>query len=161
MTSKIVLETKYGKIIRATPQASGTTLFCRLPYTKKPSPIEPNSNPQRRDDVSKKRLTVKLRGRAPMVNQRRRRILSSRARGAEPQAVHGPLQRLLDSISLIPRHASMPSQQDSRQSPKTPFPREVPQHAGISDDLLRPSHAAHRSHQRRRNHPRALTRRTV
>jgi hypothetical protein len=54
MTSRIVLETKYGKIIRATPQATGTALFCRLPYAKKPSPIEPNSNPQRRDDVSKK-----------------------------------------------------------------------------------------------------------
>ena len=47
-----MLETKYGKIIRATPHASGTTVFWRLPYTKKPSPIEPNSNPQRRDDVS-------------------------------------------------------------------------------------------------------------
>lgn len=64
----MVFETKYGKIIRATPQTSGTTAFCRLPYTKKPSPIDPNSNPQRRDDVSitaVKRLTVRLRGRAP------------------------------------------------------------------------------------------------
>jgi hypothetical protein len=53
MTSRVVLETKYGKIIKVSPQTSGTTLFCLLPYTKKPSPIEPNSNPQRRDDVSK------------------------------------------------------------------------------------------------------------
>src|ERR1700739_3029584 len=53
MTSRAMLETKYGKIIRVRPQTSGTTLFCLLPYTKKPSPIEPNSNPQRRDDVSK------------------------------------------------------------------------------------------------------------
>jgi hypothetical protein len=52
MTSNMVFETKYGKIIRATPQTSGTTAFCRLPYTKKPSPIDPNSNPQRSDDVS-------------------------------------------------------------------------------------------------------------
>jgi hypothetical protein len=62
VTSRIVLETKYGKIIRATPQASGTTVFCRLPYTKKPSPIEPNNNPQRRDDASKKRLTFEVSG---------------------------------------------------------------------------------------------------
>jgi len=77
-----MLETKYGKIISATPQASGTTLFCRLPYTKKPSPIEPNSNPQRRDDVSKKRLTVKLSSRPMPPDQRRGRTLSSGARGA-------------------------------------------------------------------------------
>src|ERR1700739_15614 len=53
MTSRAMLETKYGKIIRVRPQTSGTTLFCLVPYTKKASPIEPNSNPQRRDDVSK------------------------------------------------------------------------------------------------------------
>ena len=61
-----MFETKYGKIIRATPQTSGTTVLCRLPYTKKPSPIEPNSSPHRRAEVSKcvsKRLTVNLRGR--------------------------------------------------------------------------------------------------
>jgi hypothetical protein len=52
-TSRAMLETKYGKIIRVRPQTTGTTLFCLLPNTKKPSPIEPNSNPQRRDDVSK------------------------------------------------------------------------------------------------------------
>src|SRR5437016_14340758 len=101
MTSRIVLETKYGKIIRATPQASGTTLFCRLPYTKKPSPIEPNSNPQRKDDVSKKRLTVKLRGRPEAPTKRRGRTLSSRARGADPLDVHGPLQRLLGADILL------------------------------------------------------------
>jgi hypothetical protein len=72
MTSRVVLETIYGKIIRATPQASGTTLFCRLPYTKKPSPIDPNSNPQRRDDVSKERLTVKLSCRPGASDGRRR-----------------------------------------------------------------------------------------
>ena len=85
MTSRIVLETKYGKTIRATPQSSGTIVLCRLPYTKKPSPIEPNSNPQRRDDVSNavvKRLTVKSRGRPEAPTKRRGHILSSRARGA-------------------------------------------------------------------------------
>ena len=50
-TSSRVLETKYGKIIKATPVTSGTTLFCLLPYTKKASPIEPKSKPQRRVDV--------------------------------------------------------------------------------------------------------------
>jgi len=116
MTSRIVLETKYGKIIRATPQTSGTTVLCRLPYTKKPSPIEPNSNPQRIDDVSNavgKRLTVKLRGRPEAPNKRRRRILSSGAGGATTQAVHGPLQRLLEGAAShaclgkkIPRSAA-------------------------------------------------------
>src|SRR5207237_6543547 len=100
MTSRIVLETKYGKIIRATPQASGTTLFCRLPYTKKPSPIEPNSNPQRRDDVSKKRLTVKLSGRPRGPDWRRGRTISPCARGAQPPTHHGPFQRLLGSAYL-------------------------------------------------------------
>src|SRR5256885_17229308 len=95
MTSRIALERKYGKIIRATPQTSGTTLFCRLPYTKKPSPIEPNSNPQRRDDVSKTRLTVKLSGRPRGPDWRRGRTISSGARG-DTTDVHGPLQRLLD-----------------------------------------------------------------
>ena len=74
MTSSIVFDTKYGKIIRAMPQASGTTVFCRRPYTKKPSPIDPNSNPQRRDDVSigvVKRLAVKLSGRPAAPGQRR------------------------------------------------------------------------------------------
>jgi hypothetical protein len=31
MTSSMVFETKYGKIIKTTPQTSGTTVFCRLP----------------------------------------------------------------------------------------------------------------------------------
>ena len=94
----MVFETKYGKIIRATPHTSGTTAFCRLPYTKKPSPIDPNSNPQRRDEVSiaiVKRLTAKLRGRPEAPLKRRGRTLASRARGATTQAVHGSLQRLL------------------------------------------------------------------
>ena len=40
-------------------------------------------------------LTVKLTGRPEASDQRRGRTLSSRARGAQPQAHHGPLQRLL------------------------------------------------------------------
>ena len=46
----MVLEIKYGKIMSANPQISGTTAFCLFPYTKNPSPIEPNSNPQRSHD---------------------------------------------------------------------------------------------------------------
>jgi len=41
------------------------------------------------------RLTVKLRGRPEAPDQRRGRILSSRARGAIQTTHHGPLQRLL------------------------------------------------------------------
>jgi len=114
MTSRIVLETKYGKIIRATPQTSGTTILCRLPYTKKPSPIEPNSNPQRRDDVSNafvKRLTVKLRGRPEAPNWSRGCILSSRTRGDTTDS-HGPLQRLLERMAT---NAVMPA-----SAPRTP-----------------------------------------
>lgn len=50
-TRRTVLEMKYGKIMRANPQISGTTAFCFLPYMKKPSPTEPKSKPQRSQDV--------------------------------------------------------------------------------------------------------------
>lgn len=49
-TSSRVLDTKYGKNIRARPQRSGTAIFCFLPYMRKPSPIEPNSKPHRSQD---------------------------------------------------------------------------------------------------------------
>jgi hypothetical protein len=77
VTSRIVLDTKYGKIISVRPVTNGTTVFCLLPYAKKPSPIEPKSRPQRRDDVSNtvlKPLTLAL--------------------SAEQPSHHGPLQRL-------------------------------------------------------------------
>lgn len=45
-----MLDTKYGKIMRASPQTRGTTARCFLPYTKKPSPHEPYSKPQRSHD---------------------------------------------------------------------------------------------------------------
>jgi len=48
---RMVLEMKYGKIMRVSPQTSGTTAFCFLPYMKKPSPTEPKSKPQRNDGV--------------------------------------------------------------------------------------------------------------
>src|SRR5437588_6140266 len=47
-------------------------------------------------------LTVKLRGRAPEPDQRRGRTISSSARGARPQAHHGPLQRLLEGSMRPP-----------------------------------------------------------
>src|SRR5205807_8008027 len=43
-------------------------------------------------------LTVKLRGRAPRPDKRRRRILSFSAGGAPPPTHHGPLQRLLEAM---------------------------------------------------------------
>jgi hypothetical protein len=43
-------------------------------------------------------LTVKLRGRPEAPTKRRGRTLSSRARGANTQAFHGPLQRLLEAM---------------------------------------------------------------
>jgi hypothetical protein len=104
ITSRIVLDMKYGKIIRAMPQTNGTTIFCLLPYTKKPRPIEPNSSPQSREDVSNRvleRLTVKLRGRPEALDQPPRARNLSRAGGADTQAVHDPLQRLLDGDGSI------------------------------------------------------------
>jgi hypothetical protein len=43
-------------------------------------------------------LTVKLRGRTTTSDKRRGRTLSPSARGAEPQAHHGPLERLLEAM---------------------------------------------------------------
>jgi hypothetical protein len=51
VTSKMLLETKYGKTINANPQINGTTARCRRPYMRNPNPIEPNSNPQRSDEA--------------------------------------------------------------------------------------------------------------
>jgi hypothetical protein len=47
------------------------------------------------DECWMRALTVKLRGRPEAPIKRRGRTLSSCARGADTQAVHGPLQRLL------------------------------------------------------------------
>jgi len=57
-------------------------------------PLEPCAWPFR------SRLTVKLRGRAPRPARRRGRTISSSARGAQPQAPHGPLQRLLEDAFI-------------------------------------------------------------
>jgi hypothetical protein len=46
------------------------------------------------------RLTVKLRGRAPTPARRRGRTISSRARGAQPPARHGPFQRWLEDALI-------------------------------------------------------------
>ena len=50
---------------------------------------------QARHCAKGRKLTVKLSGRPEAANERRGRTMSSRARRAEPPAVHGPLQRLL------------------------------------------------------------------
>jgi len=47
IANTIVFATKYGKIISVTPQTSGTTAFCFLPYMKYANPKAPNSKPQR------------------------------------------------------------------------------------------------------------------
>ena len=49
---------------------------------------------------------MKLRGRPEAPTKRRGRTLSSRARGAYPPTVHGPLQRLLDVISAAAKQTS-------------------------------------------------------
>src|SRR5205814_1869358 len=46
-------------------------------------------------------LTVELRGRPEAPTKRRGRTLSSRARGADPLDVHGPLQRSLGADILV------------------------------------------------------------
>jgi hypothetical protein len=46
-----VSETKYGKTMSASPQSNGAAAFCFLPYKKKPNPTDPNSKPQRSDEV--------------------------------------------------------------------------------------------------------------
>src|SRR6266403_5326074 len=53
------------------------------------------------------RLTVKLRGRTTTPDKRRGRTLSPSARGAEPLAHHGPLQRLLDGTINPGSHKSL------------------------------------------------------
>lgn len=50
-TRRVVLEMKYGKIMRTSPQTRGMTALCFLPYMKKPSPTEPKSKPQRSNDA--------------------------------------------------------------------------------------------------------------
>src|SRR5690349_5402904 len=72
------------------------------------------------------RLTVKLRGRPEALIKRRGRILSSRARGADTQAVHGPLQRLLAAITprrdVYQKPANKPHwhREEARKAPRNP-----------------------------------------
>jgi hypothetical protein len=97
-----VLETKYGKIIKATPVTSGTTVFCRFPYTKKASPIEPKSRPQRRVEVfiaTSERLTSRLSGRAEAFDTRHQRKIAQCAHGASLLGVTGRSKRWLDAVT--------------------------------------------------------------
>ena len=62
-------------------------------------------------------LTVKLRGRPEAPTKPRGRTLSSRARGADMQAVHGPLQRLLERTKKRCRRASGDPMRQSKTVP--------------------------------------------
>ncbi len=46
------LLTKYGKIIKATPDNKGTMAFCLFPYKKKPKPIALNTTPNNKEVTS-------------------------------------------------------------------------------------------------------------
>src|SRR6266480_2423206 len=54
-------------------------------------PAEPLNAASRRARSVHRGLMVKVRGRAPRPARRRGRTISSSARGAQPQAPHGPL----------------------------------------------------------------------
>lgn len=100
VTSRIVLDTKYGKIIKVRPEINGTTFFCLLPYTKKPSPIEPKTKPQRRDDASNTALKPpndEVIGWTQTRPTRRERNIARRARDARALPHHGPLHWMVRS----------------------------------------------------------------
>src|SRR5205814_237084 len=67
--------------------------------------------------------TVKLSGRPMPPDQRRGRILSSGARGVQPPAPHGPLQRLLDGatfplcseVTPVPKRETRRHQRNTKQ----------------------------------------------
>jgi hypothetical protein len=69
------------------------------------TPVRENAGDSKDDGDKRNRLghngplTEKLSGRPGAPIKRRRRTLSPRAGGAQPQAVHGPLQRLLEDAS--------------------------------------------------------------
>src|SRR6266853_4820977 len=52
------------------------------------------------EGTGRRRLTAKLRGRTTTPDERRGRTLPPGARGAKPQAPHGPLQRLLEDAFI-------------------------------------------------------------
>jgi hypothetical protein len=62
-----------------------------------------------RSDEATGRLTVKLRGRPEAPNQATRAHNLFRARGADTQVVHGPLQRLLEagSVTVLNRYRNV------------------------------------------------------
>ena len=98
-----MLETKYGKIIKARPLTSGTTVFCRLPYTKKASPIEPKSRPHKRVEVfiaTPERLTSRLSGQAQVFAARHERKIAQCAHGGYLRCNTGRSKRWLDRFDL-------------------------------------------------------------
>jgi hypothetical protein len=90
---------RYSPSNRAANQSSKTAQPCHLMGGPHPHPYLFAGN---QNDLpfgtapSDGGLTVKLRGRPGAHPARRERTISSSARGAPPQAAHGPLQRLLD-----------------------------------------------------------------
>ena len=80
--------------------------------------------------ISIRLLTVKLRGRTEAPDQAPRAHNLSRARGADIQAVHGPLQRLLDA-GINANHLDI--------SNRTPFPESelLPDKEPSQDDIRR------------------------
>src|SRR5438105_8845038 len=83
--------------------------------------------------LKERHLTVKLSGRAEAPDGRRGRTLSSSARGAEPQAHYGPLQRLLEGtinrrpIGVLYFNATVPTvhgkaqKNDSAENQSLPY----------------------------------------
>jgi hypothetical protein len=80
-------------------------------------------------------LTVKLRGRATTPDERRGRTLSSGARGAKPQAHHGPLQRLLGGVILLMRLRRSAGQFTRSQILELTV-REAPQRVRCSPNVM-------------------------
>jgi hypothetical protein len=88
-------------------------------------------------------LTVKLRGRREAPDKRRGRTLSSGARGAQPPAVHGPLQRLLEvgnpTVTCPPEPAGENSHSSLRARAPLVHPRPSCPHCyGECGSCLRP-----------------------
>src|SRR5204862_6200604 len=92
--------TPNGTRIIATPREVSRTKWPAIAAQTTPAPTR--STPFTKSEVIARRLlTVKLRGRTTTSDERRGRTLSPGARGAKPQAHHGPLQRLLEVMADV------------------------------------------------------------
>src|SRR5579862_388940 len=114
--------------LTAAPAASARTRNASNEGSSAPAPALHESQ----GEAWLRTLTVKLRGRPEALIKRRRRILSSGAGGADMQACHGPLQRLLEGLppriegtkvawhSLTARMRATPTWNKARRSLKLP-----------------------------------------